>query len=250
MRWFGQIMPFYDVIVMDLLGKNLGELFRECGNRFSIKTVLILADQMISRLEYLHNMNIVHRDIKPENFVMGLGNTRNTLYLVDFGLSKSFRDSYTNQHISFRDGKNLTGTARYASINTHQGIEATRRDELESVGYVMIYFLRGSLPWQGITKKLCKKQRHTKIGEIKRDMKLDDLCRQCPKELIRYISYCRNLEFAEKPDYTSLRQMFRDLLKNLGHEYNYDYEWSEKGSGNSYLSTFPCNNNKDVVTWL
>ena len=220
-------MPFYDVMVMDLLGTNLGVLFNDCGHRFSIKTVLMLADQMISRLEYLHNMNILHRDIKPENFVMGVGNTRNTLYLVDFGLSKSFRDVKTNQHMCFRDGKSLTGTARYASVNAHQGIEATRRDDLESVGYVLVYFLRGSLPWQGVARKQSRKHRYAKIGEIKRTTPLEELCNEnCPQEFVELIRYCRGLEFTERPDYGRLRQMFRDLLKNRGYNYNYDYDWS------------------------
>ena len=227
-RWFGQIMPFYDVMVMDLLGTNLGVLFNECRHQFSIKTVLMLADQMISRLEYLHNMNILHRDIKPENFVMGVGNTRNTLYLVDFGLSKTFRDVKTNQHLGFRDGKSLTGTARYASVNTHQGIEATRRDDLESVGYVLVYFLRGSLPWQGVARKQSRKHRYSKIGEIKRTIPLEELCQNIPQEFVEFLRYCRGLEYTERPDYARLRQVFRDLLKNLGYNYNYDYDWSGK----------------------
>ena len=221
-------MPFYDVMVMDLLGTNLGDLFHQCGNIFSTKTVLMLADQIISRLEYLHNMNILHRDIKPENFVMGVGNTRNTLYLVDFGLSKTFRDIKTNQHMCFRDGKSLTGTARYASVNTHQGIEATRRDDLESVGYVLVYFLRGFLPWQGIARKQSKRHRYAKVGEMKRTIRLENLCDSCPQEFIDFLRYCRGLEFTERPDYSRLRQMFRDLLKNLGFDYNYDYDWSGK----------------------
>lgn len=227
-RWFGQIMPFYDVMVMDLLGTNLGVLFDECGSKFSTKTVAMLADQMISRLEYLHNMNILHRDIKPENFVMGVENTRNTLYLVDFGLSKAFRDAKTNQHMCFRDGKSLTGTARYASVNTHQGIEATRRDDLESVGYVLMYFLRGSLPWQGISRKQSKKLRYFQIGETKRAIGLEELCENFPPEFAEFIRYSRGLDFTERPDYARLRQLFRQMMKNLGYDYNYDYDWSAK----------------------
>ena len=223
-------MPFYDVMVMDLLGINLGVLFDECGHRFTVKTVLMLADQMISRLEYLHNMNILHRDIKPENFVMGIGNTRNTLYLVDFGLSKTFRDAKTNKHMCFRDGKALTGTARYASVNAHKGVEASRRDDVESVGYVLVYFLRGSLPWQGMSRKQDKKVRYSKIGEMKRTIKLEDLCDNCPQEFVEFLKHCRGLEFTERPNYAHLRQMFRDLLKNLGYDYNYQYDWSGKVS--------------------
>lgn len=226
-RWFGQITPFYDVLIMDLLEASLGDLHRICLHSFSLKTVLMLADQMISRLEYLHNMNIIHRDIKPENFMMGAGNTRNTLYLVDFGLSKIYRDCRTNKHISFRDGRSLTGTARYASVNAHHGIEATRRDDLESVGYVLVYLLRGSLPWQGVEPKLGKKQRYSKIGEIKMSASLEELCDGCPKEFVDYLKYCRGLSFTEKPDYSYLRQSFRDLFKSHGFDYDYFYDWSK-----------------------
>ena len=226
-KWFGQIVPFYDVLVMDLLGPSLGDLFKDRSYRFSLKTVLMLADQIISRLEYLHNMNILHRDIKPENFTMGIGNTRNTLYLVDFGLSKNYRDYQTNEHMSFRDGKNLTGTARYVSANAHGGIECTRRDELESVGYVLVYFLRGSLPWQGVEPKLGRKQRYAKIGEIKSSTSAEELCEGLPKQFADFLKYCRGLSFTERPDYGWLRQLFRDLFKSRGYDFDYVYDWSD-----------------------
>jgi serine/threonine protein kinase len=107
----------------------------------------MIADQMISRLEYMHNNNFIHRDMKPDNFLMGVGGKANTVYMIDFGLSKRYRDPKTGQHIPYRDGKSLTGTARYASVNTHIGIEQSRRDDLESVGYILLYLLKGTLPW-------------------------------------------------------------------------------------------------------
>jgi serine/threonine protein kinase len=115
-----------------------------------MKTVLMIADQLIQRIEYMHSKSYIHRDIKPENFLLGLGKKSNIIYIIDFGLSKKYRDTKTLQHIPYRENKNLTGTARYASINAHLGIEQSRRDDLEAVGYVLIYLAKGFLPWQGI----------------------------------------------------------------------------------------------------
>lgn len=144
-HWYG-VEGDYNVLVMDLLGPSLEDLLQFCSRSFSIKTVLMLADQMISRIEYMHSKNFLHRDVKPDNFLIGLGRKANQVYAIDFGLAKKYRDPKTNQHIPYREGKNLTGTARYASINTHLGIEQSRRDDLEGLGYVFIYFLKGSLP--------------------------------------------------------------------------------------------------------
>lgn len=164
-RWYGQERD-YNVLVMDLLGPSLEDLFNFCSRRFTMKTVLMLADQMISRIEYVHNKNFIHRDIKPDNFLMGIGRHCNKLFLIDFGLAKKYRDSRTRQHIPYREDKNLTGTARYASINAHLGIEQSRRDDMESLGYVLMYFNRMSLPWQGL-KAATKKQKYERISEKK-----------------------------------------------------------------------------------
>ncbi|KAK6911920.1 Protein kinase domain, partial [Dillenia turbinata] len=158
-KWFG-VEGDYNVLVMDLLGPSLEDLFNFCSRKLSLKSVLMLADQMINRVEFVHSKSFLHRDIKPDNFLMGLGRRANQVYIIDFGLAKKYRDTSTHQHIPYRENKNLTGTARYASMNTHLGIEQSRRDDLESLGYVLI------LPWQGL-KAGTKKQKYEKISEKK-----------------------------------------------------------------------------------
>ena len=182
MRWYG-VEGDYNVMVVDLLGKSLEDLFNDCGRRFNLKTVLILADQLICRMEIIHTKCYIHRDIKPDNFLMGRGTKRHMAFVIDFGLSKLFRDPRTLKHVPYKEGKNLTGTARYASINTHMGIEQSRRDDLESLGYVFMYFLRGSLPWQGL-KGNTKKQKYDKILEKKIATSTDVLCKNFPGQSV------------------------------------------------------------------
>jgi len=190
-----------------------------------MKTVLMLADQMISRIEFVHNKNFIHRDIKPDNFLMGIGRHCNKVFLIDFGLAKKYRDNRTRQHIMYREDKNLTGTARYASINAHLGIEQSRRDDMESLGYVTMYFNRGSLPWQGL-KAATKKQKYEKISEKKMSTPVEVLCKGFPAEFAMYLNYCRGLRFEEGPDYMYLRQLFRILFRTLNHQYDYTFDWT------------------------
>ncbi|KAG2699672.1 hypothetical protein I3843_07G201300 [Carya illinoinensis] len=224
MKWCG-VDGEDNALILDLLGPSLEDLFVYCGRKFSLKTVLMLADHMISRIEYVHSKGYLHRDIKPDNFLMGLGRKATLVYMIDFGLAKRYRDPTTNKHIPYRENKNLTGTARYASCNTHLGIEQSRRDDLESLGYVLLYFLRGSLPWQGL-KAAVKKQKYDKICEKKLSTPIEFLCKSHPVEFASYFHYCHSLTFDQTPDYGFLKRLFRDLFTREGYEFDYVFDWT------------------------
>ncbi|GAC73508.1 casein kinase [Moesziomyces antarcticus T-34] len=180
--YFGQ-EGLHNILVIDLLGPSLEDLFDMCGRKFSIKTVVMTAKQMITRVQTIHEKNLIYRDIKPDNFLIGRPMTKgaNLVHVVDFGMAKQYRDPKTKQHIPYRERKSLSGTARYMSINTHLGREQSRRDDLEALGHVFMYFLRGGLPWQGL-KAATNKQKYEKIGEKKQSTPIKELCEGFPEE--------------------------------------------------------------------
>ncbi|KAH1128885.1 hypothetical protein J1N35_000263 [Gossypium stocksii] len=186
LKWFG-IEADYNVMVIDLLGPSLEDLFNYCNRKLSLKTVLMLADQLINRVEYMHSRGFLHRDIKPDNFLMGLGRKANQVYIIDYGLAKKYRDLQTHKHIPYRENKNLTGTARYASVNTHLGIGK------------LCYFV-------------------TQLVAV--------LCKSYPSEFVSYFHYCRSLRFEDKPDYSYLKRLFRDLFIREGYQFDYVFDWT------------------------
>ena len=208
-------------MVMELVGPSLKDLWNRLGRHktFSLKTVLILADQIISRMEYIHGKNILHRDIKPNNFMMGLGDKSGLVYVIDFGLAINpiFKTAHRKHPCPF--------TPRFASINFHLGISYSKRDDLEAIGYMFIYFMKGKLPWQGIKSKT-REEREQKIGEMKMSTSPAVLCEGLPDEFMTYINYCRSLRYEEKPDYAFLRQLFHNVFNQQGFSNDNDFDWS------------------------
>ena len=210
--YFDRLEHKYNFMVMEFLGPSLGDLFQLKERNFGMETVLMLAIQILTRIEYIHEKGFLHRDIKPENFVIGLNEKSNLVYLIDYGLSKRYKDKNSGQHIPYRENKQLVGTVRYASINAHLGIEQSRRDDLEGIGYVLVYFYLGRLPWQNKTDK--GKPLTQKITEKKLTTPPELLCKKMPREFSYYFHYCKNLKVEDRPDYNSLKCMFAELLSS------------------------------------
>jgi serine/threonine protein kinase len=212
--------PKFNVLVMELLGENLETIFDAYNKQFQIGTVLKLGYEIITLIEKVHNCGFIHRDIKPNNFMFGVGNKKYDLHILDFGLSKKFFKN--KKHIEIKTNKSLVGTARYTSINIHNGIEPSRRDDLESICYMLIYFLKGSLPWQGLKKQ--KDVDHIDlIGEVKLSTSVKILCKDIPECFVNFIEYIRNLSFEERPDYKYLKNLLIDYSSQ--NKINLEYEF-------------------------
>lgn len=186
-------------------------------------------------MQTIHEKNLIYRDIKPDNFLIGRPMTKgaNVVHVVDFGMAKQYRDPKTKQHIPYRERKSLSGTARYMSINTHLGREQSRRDDLEALGHVFMYFLRGGLPWQGL-KAATNKQKYEKIGEKKQSTPIKELCETFPEEFGIYLNYVRKLGFEETPDYDFLRELFTKVLKSSGEAEDGVYDWMMLNGGKGW----------------
>lgn len=208
------------IIVMDLLGPSLESLLSK-HKRFGMKTIILLAMSMIDIMKHIHTCGYIHRDIKPDNFAIGYDNP-SKLYCIDFGLSKKYLKK-NGEHINFSDKKRFCGTARYACIAAHTNQEQSRKDDLESILYILVYMYKGKLPWQGIKHK-DKKERYRLIGEKKQQVTPEELCEGMSKEFVVFLKYVRNLDFDEKPHYSALKKMFLKLYKSRNYK-NDKLEW-------------------------
>jgi serine/threonine protein kinase len=220
---FGQEGPSY-CLVMELLGRSLEDRMRDSrSGHLKPSSVVLIAEQAISRIEYIHSKGLIHGDIKPENFMFGIGPKAHHLYMIDFGLSKRY---YDRTHVPMKTYNGLQGTMRYASINSHKGLEASRRDDLEAIGHMLLYCLRGALPWSGLPAK--NAEEHIRlVGRKKRDVPLEELCAGFPSAFETYLRLTRNLSFRERPEYTHLRGLFQEARGQLGPLDDHHFEWLE-----------------------
>lgn len=249
MRWIGDEGDF-NILIADLLGPSLSDLFEFCDSKFSLKTILLLADQMICRIKYVHSKSLLHLDIKPQNFLMGTGKLGNLVHIIDFGISRQYKDQHTKEHRPCREGVPLAGTYDFISINTHLGISKSniemwgmmdlltvpapsRRDDLESLGYVLLYFLRGSLPW--LSSQDTTSARHATKDEIIESIKekklntpIEYLCNGLPSAFATYFNYVRSLGYDARPNYTYLRKLFSDLCAREHFSHDHMFDWTLK----------------------
>jgi casein kinase 1 len=219
--WFGKYKN-HNTMVMQPLGASLEVLHTDhCYGKFTLKTTLMLGIQMFDLLRALHESSYLHRDLKPDNFLMDTDNKY--VYLIDFGLAKRFKTT-DNVHIRERQGKKLLGTARYASANCHAGLELSRRDDMESLIYLLVYFLKGCLPWQGM---VCpnKEEKYRRIGEMKAALGPERICEGTPEELQNFLKYVKSLGFKEKPNYHYLRGLLVDLFTRMEYSFDCKYDW-------------------------
>eukprot|EP00913_Durusdinium_trenchii_P027627 g25909.t1 len=269
---FAKLLAFtvegrFSCLVMEMLGFSLEDRLQGCGGKFSAPTCVLIADQCLRRIEYLHSLGILHRDIKPENFMFGVKNRIHVIHLIDFGLSKRY---YEGRHAAMRScggcvgcvqaervafkafkaptNLSLTGTARYASINAHRGIEQSRRDDLEAIGHMLMCFLRGTLPWSGLQAKT-QEEKYRKIREKKEwkgrkeQTPLEELCADFPDAFRVYLVKARALQFTDRPDYNALRRLFSDLRQEIGPQEDHGFQFLKGSLG----SLEPLEIKEDVV---
>lgn len=200
-------------MITEFLGPTLEDIFDICGRQFSLKTTCMLFLQMLQLVRMLHQRDYLHRDIKPDNFLFGYASKSPQLFAVDFGLAKKYKTP--EGHIQFCEKQSLTGTARYASYNAHKGYELSRRDDLEAIGYMMLNFVQGHLPWE----ETCSSHFTTMFGSIGKMKEIDEIlkfCENLPPQFSTYMRYCRKLEFDEEPNYNHLEMLVQDIALQYG----------------------------------
>jgi len=228
--WYGTHKDC-NVLIRELLDDSLEDYFKSCNYKFTLLTTLMLADEMLSRIEFIHSRNFIHGNIKPAQFLMGRGSTKNKVYIIPFRGSQRYIDPITGLHIPYKEGLRFHYTDTFASINQLSGIERSRRDDIESLGYTLVYFLKGSFPWHNINF-ITKKERIKKIIKIKMNS-LDIICNGCPEEFMTFIQYSRNLKFEDRPDYNYLRKILRQIKNKNKLIFNYDkFDWLLKNNNN------------------
>jgi len=234
LHWYG-VEGDFNVIVVDLLGPSLQDLLDECQHHFSLKTLVMLADQMVNRVEYIHRRNFIHRDISPGSFVMGLGEKAKHVHIIDFGLARKYRTASSEQHIAYEERDTFTGSFEFLSLNAQRGVEQTRRDDLESLAYVLMHCQCGGLPWEKV-EAASEKEWRRKVSEVKMRTPIEDLCRNIPHEFAIFLNYCRSLTFEAEPDYSHLRILLKRIFTREGYKYDFAFDWQIVQGTTAFLS--------------
>ena len=218
---------FSTIMIFELLGPNLEDILLDTKEKkFSYKTCGMILKQMNKRLNYIHDYGIIHRDLKPENFLVSTNTREGIIYLIDFGLSKKILNPKTKEHIPYKTNRPLMGTAVYTSLNSHQGFEQSRRDDLESLAYIIIYFYYGELPWSNLKVKT-KEELFQKTFEIKSNYKNSEEFKNLPYELSDLINYCYHLEYEEKPNYLYIKSLADRMTGRSNTEILFDWQCFE-----------------------
>ena len=221
------ISGHYYILILEILGDSLFSIMVKNKKPFCIKDICMIALQIIDRIEHVHSKYILHRDIKPDNFLIG-NNNPNVIYLIDFGFSKKFRSSQTKKHFKFYKLNSFIGSREFISINGNKGIAPTRRDDLESAGFMFIFFAKGSLPWFKLQKGLSLIEKAKKTLKIKNEITLEKLCENLPYQFLKYMKYCRNLSFEQEPNYEYLKNLFNDILQKNNLTNDLLFSWVDK----------------------
>lgn len=227
--WFGTCGD-RPVLVMELLGDCLGEVRKFCGRSFSLATILKLAIELIECSEKVHDCGILHRDCKLKNYLLGAGN-RGMIRIVDFGLSDKWQQK-NGEHVPFQKNLSPFGTMRYAPIAVHVGHQQGRKDDLEALGYLLIYLARGKLPWQNLWHAE-KQVIWRDVGRMKAEMNLDELCAELCPCFEAFMNRLRHIEYADRPPYDELKQMFLETMINLNIDPSTPYDWEMLQSADS-----------------
>ena len=230
----------YNILIQTLLGKSINKIFIKNDYKFSMKDCCMIGIQILERLEYIHSKFIIHRDVKPDNFLIG-NPDKEIIYIIDFGLAKKYMSSKTRKHAKFVINKKWSGTSRFASANSLRGVAQSRRDDLESLCYLLLYLMKGNLPWDNVYG-INENEEILLIYKIKKYMKPELLFMNLPKETAEFFSYCKKLEYEQKPDYNYLKNLLLNIL-NFSQEKN-DLKFSWINSDKSELYSYNIENNK------
>ena len=223
---YGKSGPF-NILIEELLGLSIQAIwnYKKYNNKYKLKDISMIALQCLDRLEYIHSKDIIHRDIKPLNITIGKENP-NIIYLIDFGFAHKYRSTRTGKHIKYNNIKKILGSMRYLSINANKGYEQSRRDDLESLGYMLIYLAKNNLPWIEIEKqKVPKTKKYKLVYLCKKKNVPEKLCSGLPDEFIKYFKYVKNLEFEQDPDYNYMKKLFLKILDSNNIKNEFIFSW-------------------------